>query len=949
MHCPTHRSLLTTFTLAIASPLAAQAPAARPDAPTNPAIVLSPFTVATERSEGYEATNTNSLIGTQTALKNVPITADVMNRQFFDDLALTNSADALRFYSAGIGPPLRGAGNAPGGEGSQLGDMYGVPNFTIRGFSGSNARADGVVTGEMLMFDQFAVDRTEVIRGPQTLLYGAGSPAGVMNFVAKQANFGSRTGQARLRLGERRSWRTELDLNQPLGSRTALRLAAVRDQTRHWRENLKDENSGLYGQLAFRPWSAVTLRLQGQHLFQHSVNADNTVLLNDPTNPGHNTYLHLLIADGRADNLLNGRLSWQNVDSFAGDWKTRDKTCDYLLASADVRIAPWLNARFSYADADWDDWNRAISNGSGLLPPTRTPLNPTGRWAVGYIPSYGVYGSRERSLRGQFVAEFPLWRGRIGNKFNLGLEDKSGTINFETARFYRVDGAGNFIVNPANANDAEAGRTGLPVQYYSVEGSLDGLPLVGREFVANGVTYRLAPRQLRGAVPATPTNPMGINGGANSGLNLTKSRARAAFAALYSDWFSGRFTTLAGLRYDHFEQDLLHAGTGIRTHARTWNIGAVYHIHKYVSPYIGVSSNYSPVSQFGSLLDGSPIRDGRGRGTEGGVKFDVARFNLSGSLAIFSVRSENEALGLTGAQTSAVDPSGINGRLRPIGIFVLRDREVKGYEVTLTARPTRNWRTRFSFSHLESVGFNGITLPQLYNDEFHTNAAGAVLFNDRSPVVVRSDPRNPDSAEVPLTVAMMRDRSSPYFTNLDPTSGRILNMAAGTLASLGLTNRADGRTIGTGRLGLPLAQHQLGFVSPLANGVAIQQPGETATGFPTNSFSTSAIYTFSRESRLRGVSLGPTLVGKTGVQGYYHNNASGQRVLKRFPDQLQVSFMAAYSKKFSRHTWSTQLNVSNLMDEISVIRLPDLGTGRLLDARRDASPRTYAWTNTLSF
>jgi outer membrane receptor protein involved in Fe transport len=938
---------LAAVGLGLLASLAAQTTATPP--PADEAVLLSPFTVASERSAGYEATNTNSLIGTQTALKNVPITADVMNRQFFDDLGVTNSADALRFFAAGIGAPVRGAGNAPGGEGAQQGDMLGVPNFSIRGFSGSNARADGVVTGELLMFDQFAVDRTEIIRGPQTLLYGAGSPAGVMNFVSKQANFGARSFLGRLRLAEQGSWRTELDLSQPLGRRLALRLAAVRDQNRYWRENLGDDNKGLYGQAAFRPWDNLTVRVQAEHLFQHSINADNTVLLNDPANPGHNTYLHLLLADGRAGDLLNGRLSWRNVDSFAGDWKTRDKTCDYLLASAEVRFNAWLHARFTFADSDWDDWNRAINNGSGLLPPTRIPLNPTGKWAVGYLPSRGAYSSTERSFRGQFVASFDLARGRIRNNLNFGAEDKTGAISFETYRYYRLDAAGNFIVNPANVNDAEAGRTGIPVQYYSVEGSLDGLPLVDREFVINGVSYRLAPRQLKGAVPVTPANPLGMNGGANSGLNLTKSRSRAAFAALYSDWFGGRFTALAGARYDHFEQDLLHSGGQVRTHARTWNVGGVYHAIRFISPFIGLSSNYSPVSQFGSLLDGSPIRDGRGRGMEGGLKFDVPRYQLSGSLALYSVTSANEALGLSSAQTSAVDPAGLNGRLRPIGIYVLRDRKVQGYELTTTARPTREWRFRLSFSNIRSVGFNGITLPQLYNDEFFTNAAGAVLFNDRSPATVLANPRDPNSGQVPLTVAMMKDRNNPYFANLDPTSGRILNLAAGTLQSLGLTNRADGRTIGTGRVGLPLSDHQLGFVPPLAKGVVIQQAGETAAGFPVNSVSTTAVYSFPRESVLSGLSLGPTLVAKTKVQGYVYSNASGQRVLKRFPDQLQVSLMLSYARRFGRYAWSTQLNVNNLLDEISVIRLPDLGTGRILDARRDASPRVVSWTNTISF
>lgn len=937
-------SYLLTIVLAASVPLSAQP--AKPASPPSEAVVMSPFTVASEKGDGYEATNTNSLLGTQTALKNVPITADVMNKQFFDDLGLINSVEALRTYSAGIGAPVRGSGNAPGGEGSLQGDNYGVPNFNIRGFSGSNMRVDGLVDGSLMLFDQFATDRTEIIRGPQTLLYGAGAPSGVLNFVAKQATFGGRSGMLRLRTDDNGSWRTELDTNQSLGRRAALRVAAVRDQNRYWRENLGDDNRGLYGQLAVRPYDGITIRLQAQHLFQHSVQAQNDLLFNDPTDPRHNTYLHLLLADGRAGDLINGKLSWRNVDSLIGDWKTRDKTTDYLMGAVDLRLTSWLNVRLSYADVDWDDLNRAFRNGSGLLPPTRV-TNPTGKWAVGYTPSGGDYGSAERSLRAHFVADWNAgsW---LKNKLNFGAEDKIGTINFRTYRYYRLDASGNFIVNPVNVNDSNAGRTEMPVQYTSVESGLDGLPLMGRDWTINGISYRLAPAQMYGAVPITPTNPLGLNGGASSGLNLTKSRSRAVFAAAYSDWFEGKLTTLAGARYDRFQQDLLHAGSVIRTSAKTWNLGAVYHLREWLSPYVGLSSNYSPMSQFGSLLDGSPVPDGRGKGREAGVKFDVPRYRISGSLAYYSITSSNEALGLSSAQTSAVDPSGINGRLRPIGIYVLRDRRVNGYEASATARPTRSWRLRFTFSRIQAVGFNAITLPQLYNDEFNTDGAGRVLFNDKSPALVLSDPRNPNSALIPLTVAMMKDRSSPYFANLDPTSGRIVNLAAGTLAAVGLTSRTDGRTIGTGRLGLPIADHQLGFVSPLPGGVVIQQAGETAAGFPTNSFSTNAVYSF-QEGRLRGLSLGGTLMAKTQVKGYYYTDSTGRRVLKRFPDQAFTSLMLSYGGKVGRYAWTTQVNVTNALNHISLMRLPDLGTGRIIDARRDALPRSYTWTNTISF
>jgi len=910
-------------------------------------LVLSPFTVLSERTDGYEATNTNSLTGTQMALKNVPITAEVMNQQFFDDLALNNTVDALRDFTAGVGPPVRGAGLAAGGEGALAGDFYGVNSFTIRGFSAGTQRADGVVTGEILLFDQFAAERTEVIRGPQTLLYGPASPSGVVNIISKQATFGRKSYLGRLRLDDLGSWRAEIDVSQPLGSKAAMRVAAVRGQTQYWRENLADDTKGVYGQVVARPLSALTLRLQAQHIYQHSITANNGVRLNDRTGPDHNAYLHLIIADGRAGNVLNGDLTWRNADSFAGDWKTRDKTADYLLASADLRITEWLNARFSYGNTDWDDWNRAIAP-TGLMAPTFAS-NPTGKWAMGGTPAWQQYGSAERSLRTQFVAEFDLWRGRIKNKFNFGAEEKLGVINFSSARYYKLDAAGNAIFNPANRNNNEAGRTEIPFQYYSVESGLDGLPLYDNVIVYNGDTYLLAPRQLKGAVPVTPDNPFGINNNAAGGLNLTESRSRALFATLFSDWFDGRFTTLAGYRYDRFEQKLLHNNRRIETNAGTWNAGLVYHVTKYLSPYVGVSSNYSPSSQFGTLMDGSPIPDSRGKGAEGGVKFDVPRYKLSGSLTYYSVTSENEFFGLSAAQISAVDPTGINGRFRPNGNTVLRDREVRGYELTTTARPTRDWRVRFSLSHIESIGVNGIKLPQVYNDEFNTSADGNVLFDDKTVALVRTDPNNANSALIPLTVGMMKNASSPYFANLDPSSGRILNLRAGTLASLGLVGRSDGRTIGTGKAGLPISQHQLGFVSPFPDEVVIQRPGETATGFADYSVSTSAIYTFSSDRFLKGLSLGPTVAAKNMMRAYYYNDAAGNRVLKRYPDQVQVSMMVGYSRKFGRYTWNTQLNVNNAFNTISVSHLPDLGTGMNIDARRDAMPRSYIWTNTVTF
>ena len=81
------------------------------------------------------------------------------------------------------------------------------------------------------------------------------------------------------------------------------------------------------------------------------------------------------------------------------------------------------------------------------------------------------------------------------------------------------------------------------------------------------------------------------------------------------------------------------------------------------------------------------------------------------------------------------------------------------------------------------------------------SAAGAL-----TPLLVPSDPANPNSPAIPLSVAMMKDARGPYAAQLDPDSGQILNAESLRLRTAG---------VGTLRTGLPISNHQLGFVPPV--------------------------------------------------------------------------------------------------------------------------------------
>ena len=134
-----------------------------------------------------------------------------------------------------------------------------------------------------------------------------------------------------------------------------------------------------------------------------------------------------------------------------------------------------------------------------------------------------------------------------------------------------------------------------------------------------------------------------------------------------------------------------------------------------------------------------------------------------------------------------------------------------------------------------------------------------------------SVPSNAASARIPLSIAMLKDRTSPYFATLDPDSGRILNAQA-----LGMLTPG----VGTARTGAPIAQHQLGFVPP-TDVIVVREAGESTTGYAENSFSLINRFQIS-EGRLRGTVFGVSTVYREGVRGYNYTDAADGNKRKIF-------------------------------------------------------------------
>ena len=184
MHSPHHRLLLACVILAgslsaqTLPPPAVVKPAPMDDTP----VELTPFTVTADKDLGYQATNTLAGSRMNTPLADTAAAIDVLTAEFLSDLGATTMAEALEYGT-------NAASDVGAGQGVTDNATFSVGGETInvRGIRATRTRNFFPV---FTAVDSYNVDRIEEQRGPNSILFGIGSPAGVINANTKRAIMG---------------------------------------------------------------------------------------------------------------------------------------------------------------------------------------------------------------------------------------------------------------------------------------------------------------------------------------------------------------------------------------------------------------------------------------------------------------------------------------------------------------------------------------------------------------------------------------------------------------------------------------------------------------------------------------------------------------------------------------------------------------------------------------
>ncbi len=233
------------------------------------AVVLSPFEVSTERDTGYAASQ--SLSGSRLAseLRFIPAPVSVITREQLDDFAITDLQEAMQWTVN-----TTAANSSEAGGALNQGTPVLSPNDNdIR----TRGRILLSTTRNFFRWsvnsDTYNIERLDLSRGPNALLFGDSNLSGAVNISTKRAHF-KPAASVQAQTSSYGGGRISLDVNRPLlGQKLAVRLNAFAQQSADWRDFGQIDRKGATVTSTWRPAPGLEIRLEGEMGWRNNIYA----------------------------------------------------------------------------------------------------------------------------------------------------------------------------------------------------------------------------------------------------------------------------------------------------------------------------------------------------------------------------------------------------------------------------------------------------------------------------------------------------------------------------------------------------------------------------------------------------------------------------------------------------------------------------------------------------
>ncbi|WED64395.1 TonB-dependent receptor plug domain-containing protein [Synoicihabitans lomoniglobus] len=217
-------------------------------------LTLSPFEVSATETSGYAATTTMAGTRINTELRDVGSAISVITKEFLDDTGAVNNETLLQYTTntevGNIYGNFTGVGNGATVDES---NRFRSPNTNtrVRGLAAADGTRNFFLSA--VPWDGYNVERVDLQRGPNSILFGLGSPAGIINTTTVSAEF-ENSAEVEFRVGSFGSVRASFDVNRVLVEDTlAVRVTGVTDNEQFQQDPAFEDDERLFGTIRWTP------------------------------------------------------------------------------------------------------------------------------------------------------------------------------------------------------------------------------------------------------------------------------------------------------------------------------------------------------------------------------------------------------------------------------------------------------------------------------------------------------------------------------------------------------------------------------------------------------------------------------------------------------------------------------------------------------------------------
>ncbi len=218
---------------------------------SNAITVLPSIQVAASSVDRYNATTSVTATKTDTLLRDVPQSISVLTNELIQDQAVQSLGEAVR-YVPGVGVSQ--------GEG----------NRDALIFRGNRSTGDFFIDGTrddaQYARDLYNIERVEVLKGANGMIFGRGGSGGVINRVTKQANWDSGR-ELSFQGGSFNRKRITADINQVINDKVAIRVNGMFEDSGSFRDGVNSRRRGISPTITFKPTNRtkVVLNMERYH------------------------------------------------------------------------------------------------------------------------------------------------------------------------------------------------------------------------------------------------------------------------------------------------------------------------------------------------------------------------------------------------------------------------------------------------------------------------------------------------------------------------------------------------------------------------------------------------------------------------------------------------------------------------------------------------------------